>query len=196
MKKIIKSAIIYWEMFFTFLRIGAFTIGGGYAMIPLIRREVVEKKKWIDDKEFIDMLAMAQSAPGVIAVNISIFVGYKIKGLKGSLVTTLGSSLTSFLIILLVAMFFIGIKDNQALENVFKGLRPAVVALIIAPIYNLCKSAEIGWKTFSIPILTAVLIRFFGISPMLIIFAGVIFGIVYGIFHSKRITKKNENKPS
>ena len=89
-------------MFSTFVRIGSFTLGGGYAMIPLIQKEVVENKKWMDDAEFIDMLAMAQSAPGVMAVNTAIFVGYKIRGFKGSLITTLGSALPSFLIILMI----------------------------------------------------------------------------------------------
>ncbi len=179
-------------MFITFLRIGAFTIGGGYAMIPLIRLEVVEKKKWIDDKEFIDMLAMAQSVPGVIAVNTAIFVGYKMRGIKGSLVTTLGSSLMSFVIIIVIALFFNEFRDNQVVNNMFKGMRPAVVALIVSPIYNLSKSAGISWKTIAIPIATALLIRFLGVSPMIIIIVGVLFGIFYGLYYTRKVIKNKK----
>ncbi|MHB9056035.1 MAG: chromate transporter [Paludibacteraceae bacterium] len=184
-----KPGNIYWQMFTTFVRIGTFTIGGGYAMIPLIQKEVVERKKWMDAREFIDMLAMAQSAPGVIAINTAIFIGYKIKGFKGSLVTTLGSALPSFIIILLIAMTFTNFKDNIVVEKIFKGIRPAVVALIAAPLYNMSKSAGITWKTIIIPVLTALLIWLAGVSPIWIVAIAIAGGIFYGSFHSRRITK-------
>lgn len=182
---------IYWDMFTSFVKIGAFTIGGGYAMIPLIRREVVENKKWMDDDEFIDMLAMAQSAPGVIAVNTAIFVGYKVRGLRGSVVTTIGSSLTSFLVILLIAIFFTNFRDNAVADKMFKSIRPAVVALIVAPIYNMSKTAGITLKTAIIPILIAVLIWWLGVSPIWMVLGGIILGIAYGMYHSHHITKSS-----
>ena len=112
-----------WNIFITFAKIGSFTIGGGYAMIPLIREELV-KKGWLSDEELPDIIALAQSAPGVLAVNMSIFAGYKMRGFKGSLAATFGSVLPSFLIILLIAMLFTGYQDNPVVVRIFKGIRP------------------------------------------------------------------------
>lgn len=183
------SKNIYRELFTVFFRIGSFTIGGGYAMIPLIRKEVVENKLWIGEQEFIDMLAMAQSAPGVIAINTAIFVGYKIRGLKGSFVTVLGSALPSFLIILIIAMTFANFKDNPIVERFFKGIRPAVVALIAAPLYNMGKAAKITWRTLFIPIIGMLLIWIGGLSPIWVVLAAIVGGIVYGFFTHKHFSK-------
>ena len=111
----------YLEIFTCFAKIGAFTIGGGYAMVPVIQKEVVDKKRWVDEQEFLDILAISQSAPGLLAVNISIFLGYKLKGVKGSIVATLGSITPPFLIILAIAMFFAGYQDNPTVIKIFKG---------------------------------------------------------------------------
>ena len=176
-------------MFTSFVRIGSFTIGGGYAMIPLIQKEVVESKKWMDAREFIDMLARAQSAPGVIAINTAIFIGYKMKGIKGSLVTTLGSALPSFLIILAVAMVFTNFRDNLVVERIFKGIRPAVVALIAAPLYKMAKSAGVTWKTIFIPIVAVLLIWLAGISPIWVVISAIAGGILYGTLKARRLSK-------
>lgn len=176
-------------MFTSFVRIGSFTIGGGYAMIPLIQKEVVESKKWMDAHEFIDMLAMAQSAPGVIAINTAIFIGYKMKGIKGSLVTTLGSALPSFLIILAVAMVFTNFRDNLVVERIFKGIRPAVVALIAAPLYKMAKSAGVTWKTIFIPIVAVLLIWLAGISPIWVVISAIAGGVLYGMLKARRLSK-------
>ena len=173
---------ILFEMFASFFKIGAFTIGGGYAMVPLIEKEVVDRKKWIKEDEFVDMLALAQSAPGPIAVNTAVFVGYKIDGVIGSVFTTLGAVLPSFLIILFIASFFIGIKDSQVVARIFKGIRPAVVALIAAPVIRLSKSAKINKRTFMIPVIAAVLVAFLNITPVYIIIASALGGILYGKF--------------
>jgi len=185
------SSRIYWQMFITFVRIGAFTIGGGYAMIPLIQREVVQVRKWISPKEFIDMLALAQSAPGVIAINTAIFIGYKIKGIRGSIVTALGCALPSFVIILLIAMVFSNFKDNAIVERIFKGIRPVVVALIAAPLYNMAKSAGVNWKTIIIPLLAALLIWGLNISPVWIVMAAIAGGIIYGTVQANRLKNRN-----
>ena len=121
---------IYIEAFSIFFKIGAFTIGGGYAMVPLIEDEIVTKRQWIAKEDFIDLLAISQSAPGILAVNISIFIGYRLRGIRGSIITALGTILPSFLIILAIALFFHNFKDNVYVERIFKGIRPAVVALI------------------------------------------------------------------
>ena len=130
---------IYLKIFTCFAKIGAFTIGGGYAMIPIIQKEVVDKKRWVDEEDFMDILAISQSAPGILAVNISIFLGYRLRGTKGSIVATLGSALPSFLIILLIAMFFAGYQDNPTVISIFKGIRPVVVSLIAVPMINMAK---------------------------------------------------------
>lgn len=183
------SPRIYWQMFITFVRIGAFTIGGGYAMIPLIQREVVQVRKWMSPKEFIDMLALAQSAPGVIAINTAIFIGYKLKGVRGSIVTALGCALPSFVIILLIAMVFTNFKDSPVVERIFKGIRPAVVALIAAPLYNMAKAAGVTWKTIFIPLIAALLIWGLNISPVWVVVAAIAGGIIVGILRTQNIKK-------
>lgn len=169
---------LYWQLFSSFFRIGSFTLGGGYAMIPLIQHEVVEKRKWMEEEEFIDMVAMAQSAPGVIAINTSIFVGYKLKGVKGSITCALGSALPSFLIILTIAICFTSFADNPVVERIFKGIRPAVVALIVAPLWRMSKAAKLTWKTAFIPIVAALLIWQLNVSPILIVMAAIVVGII------------------
>jgi chromate transporter len=169
-----------WEAFKTFFKIGAFTIGGGYAMIPVIESEVVDKHKWVSREEFLDLIAVAQSCPGVFAVNISIFIGYKLKQTKGAVITTLGTILPSFLIILLIAMCFRQFQDNEIVTSIFRGIRPAVVALIAVPTYNLAKSAKINLTNCWIPIIGALLIYALGVNPIYILLIAGIGGYVYG----------------
>ncbi|WP_040213469.1 chromate transporter, partial [Clostridium polynesiense] len=137
----------YFQLFKCFFKIGAFTLGGGYAMVPLIEKEVVENNGWLDKQEFIDSLALAQASPGPIAVNTAVFVGYKDSGILGAIFTTLGAVLPSFLIILLIALFFRNIKDNVYVEKAFKGIRPAIVALIAAPLLGMSKNINLNRKT-------------------------------------------------
>ncbi len=173
---------IYIESFKTFFKIGAFTLGGGYAMIPIIEAEVVEKNKWIDKEEFIDLIAIAQSCPGVFAINVSVFIGYKLRKTRGALCSALGTALPSFLIILLIAMFFHQFEDNKVVESIFRGIRPAVVALIAVPTFNLAKSAQINFVNCWIPIASALLIWALGVSPVWIIIAAALGGFLYGKF--------------
>ena len=123
---------IYWQLFSDFFKIGAFTLGGGYAMIPIIESEVVGKRRWLRQEEFLDIIAIAQSCPGVFAINMSVFIGYKLRKLPGAISAALGSALPSLIIILLIAMFFSRFQDNPVVESIFRGIRPAVVALIAA----------------------------------------------------------------
>lgn len=148
------------NLFLTFAKIGAFTFGGGWAMISIIEREVVDKHKWLGKSEFLDLLAVAQSLPGILAVNISVVVGDKLRGLKGSVAAAAGTITPCFLIILAIAMFLTPemITENPILTAVFKGIRPAVVALIVAPVITSARSAGIGWKTAWIPAAVALLI--------------------------------------
>lgn len=170
----------YLESFKIFFKIGLFTLGGGYAMIPLIQDEVVNKHKWIKNDEFLDMIAIAQSCPGVMAINISVFIGYRLNKLKGALCTSLGAALPSFLIILAIAMFFHTFEDNRIVAAMFRGIRPAVVALIAVPTFQLGKQAKVTVNNCWIPIGCALAIWMMGISPILIIIIAGISGYVYG----------------
>lgn len=173
---------MYKQLFTTFFKIGAFTFGGGYAMIPIIEEEVVEKNKWIEKSEFLDLIAIAQSCPGVFAINISTFIGYKLRGNKGAACSALGTALPSFLLLLLIAMFFHRVMDVKWVAAMFRGIRPAVVALIAVPTFNLAKSAHITWSNCWIPIVTALLIYALGVNPIWIIIAAGAGGFVYGQF--------------
>jgi chromate transporter len=170
----------YWESFSTFFRIGLFTLGGGYAMIPLIEEEVVNRKQWVSKDEMLDLIAIAQSCPGVFAINIATFIGYKLRKTRGAIATTIGTALPSFLIILAIAMFFSQFKDNRYVAAMFRGIRPAVVALIAVPTFRLGQRAKLNWYTIWIPVVSALLIWALGVSPIYIIIAAGIGGYVYG----------------
>ena len=184
---------LYLKLFISFFKIGAFTFGGGCAMIPLIEREVVDKQNWIKREDFVDALAIAQSLPGVLAVNISILIGNKLRGLKGCLMATLGTILPSFLIILAIAIWFVQTYDNPVVERIFKGIRPAVVALIVSPVFSTAKTARINIKTVIIPIIVALSIWLGGISPIWFVLLGAIGGILY-CNHVIASSKQKSNK--
>lgn len=158
-----------------------FTLGGGYAMIPLIRREIVKNNQWIKDEEFCELLALAQSSPGPVAINSSVFVGYKLRGMTGSLSAALGTALPSFLIILAIAMYFADFRDNKVVENIFKGIRPAVVALIAAPLYSLSKRMKLGATSLLFAALACIAVAWAGISPIWIIIAAGLIGLGAGL---------------
>ena len=147
-------------------------------MLPLIQREVVDRKGWIDEQEFLNMIALAQAAPGLIAVNSAIFIGWRIGGWRGVCGAVLGAVLPSFLIILGIAMIFQEWKELPAVEAAFKGIRPAVVALIAAPLFKLSRSAKIGGWTLLIPVVTALLIWFFHVNPVWVILGTIILTLI------------------
>lgn len=188
---------IYSKLFLSFFKVGAFTFGGGWAMISIIEREIVDKRGWIAKEDFLDLLAIAQSLPGILAVNISIAVGDKLKGAKGSVAATLGTILPSFLLILAIAIFLTPdmIKNNRVISAVFMGIRPAVVALIIAPVLTTAKAAKIGWKTVWIPLITALMISLdLGIvsNPIIFILLGGIGGYVYFKYINRKIERSKQ----
>ncbi|MBR5552030.1 MAG: chromate transporter [Muribaculaceae bacterium] len=167
------------QLFIVFFKIGAFTFGGGWAMISIIEKEIVDKKHWVTKEEFLDLLAVAQSIPGILAVNMAVAVGDKIRGRRGAIISALGTIIPSFAMILFIAIFLTPdmIKSNETLNNIFRGIRPAVVALIIAPVFKNAKVAKIGWKTVAIPIVVALLIW----SKLPIISNPIIFIILGGL---------------
>ena len=168
------------KLFTTFFRIGLFTFGGGYAMIPLIEHDVVERNGWLRKDEFLDLLAVAQSAPGVFAVNMAVFVGYKLRGKRGALAASFGCVLPSIVIILLIALFFRRFRHIEVVNNIFMGIRPVVVALIAVPVFNVAKSARLGWSTVWIPVVAAFLIVALGVSPIYVIIVAGVAGFIYG----------------
>lgn len=168
------------KLFATFFRIGLFTFGGGYAMIPLIEHDVVERNGWLKKDEFLDLLAVAQSAPGVFAVNMAVFVGYKLRGKRGALAASFGCVLPSVAIILIIALFFRSFRHIEVVNNIFMGIRPVVVALIAVPVFNVARSAKLSWMTAWIPVLSALLIVQFGVSPIYVIIVAGVAGFIYG----------------
>lgn len=156
-------------------------------MIPLIEREVVDRYRWIEKRDFVDLLAIAQSSPGVLAVNMSIFIGYKLRGVRGSVAAAVGNVLPSVVIILLIALFFNKFREYEVVNNVFMGIRPAVVALIASPVFSVAKSAKIGWTNVWIPVLSALLIVAFGVSPIYIILIAGIGGYLWGRVKGGRV---------
>ena len=180
------------SLFTTFLRIGSFTFGGGYAMLPLIERDVVERHKWLSHEEFIDLFAVAQSLPGVFAVNMSIFVGYRLAGKRGGTIAALGTILPSFVIILLLAFTFESAKSNPHIAAIMQGIRPAVVALIAVPVYTTWRTMRLSNRWLIVPILTTLLVWFFGVSPILIILVSGGLGVLYreGLKHNLKSVEK------
>lgn len=175
------------DIFWSFLKIGAFTFGGGYAMIPLIQHEVIHNRRWLSEREFVDLLTIAQAAPGPIALNTAVFVGYKERNYWGALAAVLGVVIPSFLIILVVAIFFNNIRDNAWVDAAFRGMRPAVVALIVAPIVGLAKGMHAA--LIAVAVAVAVAVWYFGISPILFLIAGAIVGIAIAVYRRKGVDR-------
>ena len=170
----------YAQIFLTFAKIGSFTLGGGFAMVQMMEREVVEKKHWLDHEEFMDTLVVAQSTPGLFAIDMASHIGMKLKGVTGGVVGAIATALPSIVTILLIAIFFQTFKDNLYVEKVFMGVRPCVVALILAPCFNMAKKAKLNKFNFWIPIVAAILIAAFGVSPIWCILAAGIGGFIWG----------------
>ena len=184
----------YWQLFTSFFKIGAFTFGGGWAMISVIEKEIVDRHGWIEREEFLDLLAIAQSMPGILAVNIATAIGDKIGGMKGSIVASLGTILPSFLIILAIAIFLAPetIKNNRVLSAIFMGIRPAVVALIIAPVVTSAKAARLTIKTVWIPLVVALMISLnLGVvsNPIIYIILGGMGGYLFWAIGRRKLDK-------
>lgn len=197
------------QLFWTYLKVGTFTLGGGYAMLPLIQREVVERRRWIDEAEFLNMIALAQAAPGIIAVNSAIFIGYQVGQSKVGEVSgrirrllypylsvsaaVLGAVLPSFVIILAIAMVFSEYKDAPAIEAVMKGVRPAVVALIAAPLFRMATKAnspkslsEGGYPLLLWSLIAALVIWLAGVSPVYVILATIVLALIASRIRQKK----------
>ena len=179
-----------WQIFAVFAKIGAFTIGGGYAMIPIIQAEM-SRRGWISDEDLPDIVALSQSAPGVMAVNISIFAGHRLRGVKGSIAATLGSIMPSFFIILAIALFFTAFKDNPWVERAFKGIRPVVIALIAVPMIRMAQKSCKTWWAWLLAVAALALVAFLNVSPIYIILCVLVIGFSVTYFRLKRDSRSS-----
>lgn len=173
-----------WQIFWIFAKIGAFTIGGGIPMIAAIKSELVSRK-WLTDEDFVDIITLSQTAPGLFAVNISILTGHKLRGTKGSVVATIASCLPPFLIILLVAIFFTNFKDNPYVIKAFKGIRPVVVALIGVPVIDMIKATKMKWWSWAVVVLSMALVCFLKVSPIYILICVIVFAAFISWYNNK-----------
>lgn len=167
------------ELFLSIFKIGTFTFGGGYAMIPLIEEEVVVNKGWISKEEFLDILVVSQSLPGALAVNTSVFLGYKIGGFIGAMVALLAVILPSFLIILIIAVFFMKFRDNYYVNAAFKGITAAVPMLVLIGAISLSKGLEKNIRTLITIIVGIIALVFFNIHPVLVIIISGLYGVIF-----------------
>ena len=167
------------KMFIAFFKIGAFTFGGGYAMIPIIEEEVVNKQKWVSKEEFMDMLVVAQSFPGAMSINCSIFIGYKIAGVLGGVIALLGVALPSFLIILIVATFFMKFRENYYVNLVFKGISAAVPVLVLTGVISLAKGIDKNIRNGITIVLALIALVIFKVNPIIVIIVAAIYGAVF-----------------
>lgn len=167
-----------WELFTMFFRVGAFTFGGGYAMLPIIQKEVVEKKEWSTNEEIIDCFAIGQCTPGVIAVNTATFIGYKKKGVIGGLVATIGVVLPSLIIITIITVFFKQFQHYKIVQYAFGGIRVGVIALIANTVFKMFKQVVINWVCIAIFIAAFIFTAFTDFSPIIMIVASALVGIL------------------
>lgn len=170
------------KLFRSFFQVGCFTIGGGFAMIPLIQREIVDNRAWMESEEFVDMLAVTQSSPGPVAVNAAVFVGFKLAGIKGSVTALLGTILPSFLIILAFAAIVSSQGQHQTMQSFFEGVRPAIVALILGAGISLGKKSLSYKSDYTLTLFALILLLFFNIHPILLIILGALAGIIRNLF--------------
>ncbi len=174
-----------WELFWVMFKIGAFTVGGGYAMLLVIQRELTSRK-WISEEDFPDLIALSQAAPGLLAVNISIFAGYKVRGNAGAVVATLGSCMPPFLIILIIAAVFGGYADNPYVVKAFKGMRPAVVALIAVPMIKMARAGCKAWWQWAVAAVALALVAFLEVSPVYILVVVIVIGVMFAVLREGR----------
>ncbi|MHB8063790.1 MAG: chromate transporter [Ruminiclostridium sp.] len=179
------------KLFWVFFKISPITFGGGFAMVPIIEREVVDKKKWMDNEQMANTLAAAQSVPGAVAVNSAIFIGYNIGGVVGALAAMLGAIIPTFIIIVIIGLLYDKIRENHLVRSGIKGIQGAVIALVIVAAYKMGSTSlidKICWGIFVVA--TAILIIFTHINIIFIILSGASIGILVSLFKTKLIKEK------
>ena len=178
-----------WLLFLTFLRIGAFTFGGGYAMIPLIQHETTEKHHWITDEDILEIVAIAESTPGPIAINSATFVGYRVGGFLGALVATLGVVLPSFAIILAISYLLRGFGDLPAVQYAFRGIRAGVLALLVKAVWTMYKKTKKNAVGYIVMAAAFVAVAVFDVSVLYVVIGCAVFGLVTALLAERRLGK-------
>ena len=173
-----KKASLLWQVFLTFFKIGAFTFGGGYAMVPLIQREASEKHGWVSDEDILDIVAIAESTPGPIAINSATFVGYRACGVLGSVCATLGVVLPSFLIILAISGILREFQENVYVQYAFRGIRCGVLALILKAMWGMYKKCKKNIPAYIVMVAAFVLVAFVKVPVFWVIAGCAVFGVV------------------
>ena len=186
MKNKIKTLL---SLFLTFMKIGGFTFGGGYAMIPLIQRETVENKKWIGEDDILDIVALAESTPGPIAINAATFVGYKVGGFFGAFFATFGVILPSFVIILAISMVLERFRELKAVQYAFEGIRAGVLALILKALFGMYKKVKKSGLSYVIMALALLICAFFDVPVIIVILSCALTGLIYSLIAKRRVNK-------
>lgn len=184
-----KKLKLLWEIFFTFFKISPVSFGGGYAMIPLLERAVTKDKKWVKQEDIADVLVIAQTVPGSIAVNTATFIGYRIAGFSGAVIGTLGIVTPTFIIVLLLASLFLNFQHLPLVEAAFKGIRPAIIALIMYAAFLIGKSSIFNWATKLIAIVALLIFLLMPVHPIFVLLLGGLTGIILNVkaFASKKL---------
>ena len=177
------------KLFLTFFKIGAFTFGGGYAMIPLIQKETVEHQKWITDDDILDIIAIAESTPGPIAINSATFVGYRVAGFFGALAATLGVVLPSFAIILAISFILNQFRENTYVKAAFFGIRAGVLALLFKALYTMYKKVPKSLLAYVLMALSFAIVAFFEINVLYVLLGCAVAGIVCSVIARKKVQK-------
>jgi len=175
-----------WQVFWSFFKIGAFTFGGGYAMIPLIQKEAVEKKKWVTDDDILEVIAIAESTPGPIAINSATFVGYRAAGVLGSVCATLGVVLPSFVVILVISFALQQFQDIKQVQWAFKGIGAGVVALLIKSLWTMYKKSPKGWVAYVAMAGAFIMTAIVNVSAIFVIIGCAVFGLVTSLIMKKK----------
>ena len=178
-----------WQLFVTFLKIGGFTFGGGYAMIPLIQKETVENKGWITDEDILEIIAIAESTPGPIAINSATFVGYRTAGFWGAVCATTGVVLPSFLIILGISYVLRQFQEIRAVQYAFNGIRAGVLALLFKALWTMYQKSPKGWAAYVVMAGAFIATAFLHINVLYVIIACAVFGIVTSLLAKKEVEK-------
>ena len=174
------------DLFFTFCRIGGLTFGGGYAMLPIIQKEIVEEKKWATEEEVLDYYAVGQCTPGIIAVNTATFIGYKVHGIIGAIVATLGVVFPSLIIITIIAALLKNFASYSIVQHAFSGIRVVVTALIVSAILKLAKTSIKNSTTLIIAIIAFILVAFVNLSPIYIVIAAACIGLILKFIRGRK----------
>jgi len=177
----------YLDLFLTFARMGACTFGGGYAMLPILQREVVENHGWATEDELMDYYAIGQCTPGVIAVNTATFIGYKTQGLPGAILATAGVIAPSLIIIIAIAAFIQQFAHLAAVQHAFAGIRIAVCALVLQSVWKMAKKGVVDMPTGIILLATFAAVAFLGVSPVVMVVVAAAAGILIGLVRRRRV---------